>query len=127
VRLTVSDRQVKGITSGASAPTSEAVLAFTQPAVNPLTLPVVVRGDVPLVGAASVTAVTLRIRRGNGTAGAVLATGAFTVTGAQTVPGNLSVIDTAYDNTGYSLTVQATGAAATCGPGHLETQTGVPG
>src|SRR5215831_16593871 len=102
----MSDRQVKAISSGASAPTSETLLVFTQPAVNPLTLPVLIRGDVPLIGAASVTSVTLRIRRGNGTGGAVLATGAFTVTGAQTVPGNLSVIDSAYDNTGYSFTVQ---------------------
>jgi len=123
----MSDRQVKAISSGASAPTSETLLVFTQPAVNPLTLPVLIRGDVPLIGAASVTSVTLRIRRGNGTGGTVLATGAFTVTGAQTVPGNLSVIDSAYDNTGYSFTVQAAGAAATCGPGHLETQAGTPG
>jgi len=123
----MTDRQVKAVASGVSAPTSETVVAFTQPVVNPLTLPVLVRGDMPLVGAASVTAITLRIRRGNGITGATLATGAFTVTGAQTVPGNLSVIDTAYDNTGYSLTIQATGAAGTCGPGHLETQAGVAG
>jgi hypothetical protein len=123
----MSDRQVKSIGSGVAAPTTETVAAFTQPIINPLTLPVLVRGDMPLVGAASVTAITLRIRRGNGITGAILATGAFTVTGAQTVPGNLSVIDVAYDNTGYSLTIQATGAAGTCGPGHLETQAGVPG
>jgi len=123
----MSDRQVKAITAGTSAPTSEAVLAFTQPVINPLTLPVLIRGDAPLVGAASVTSVTLRIRRGNGITGTVLASGAFTVTGAQTVPGNLSVIDTAADGAGYSLTVQAAGAAGTCGPGHLEVQAGVPG
>lgn len=121
----MSDRNLKPIAAGANAPTSETQLAFSQPPqTNPATIPVVVRGDVPLVGAASVTAVTLRIRRGNGIGGALLATGAFTVTGAQTVPGNLSVIDSAYDGTGYSFTVQATGAAATCGPGHLETQPG---
>lgn len=123
----MSDRQVKSIGSGVSAPTSETVLAFTSPFINPATLPVLVRGDVPLVGATSVTAVTLRIRRGNGITGTVIATGAFTVTGAQTVPGNLSVIDTAYDETGYSLTIQAAGATATCGPGHLEVQAGTPG
>jgi hypothetical protein len=106
---------------------TETVLAFSAPFINPATLPVLVRGDVPLVGATSVTAVTLRIRRGNGITGTVLAAGAFTVTGAQTVPGNLSVIDTAYDETGYSLTIQATGATATCGPGHLEVQAGTPG
>jgi hypothetical protein len=122
----VSDRQLKSIGAGASAPTSETVLTSVVPVINPPTLPVVIRGDVPLIGAASVTAVTLRIRRGTGTGGTVLATGAFTVTGAQTVPGNLSVIDSAYDGTGYALTVQATGAAATCGPGHLEVQAGVP-
>ena len=121
----MSDRSLKSISSGASAPVAETLLAFSQPPMtNPASIPVVVRGDVPLVGAASVTAVTLRIRRGNGTAGTLLATGAFTVTGAQTVPGNLSFIDTAYDGTGYSFTVQATGATATCGPGHLETQPG---
>jgi hypothetical protein len=123
----VSDRQVKSVGNGTSAPTTETVLAFTQPVINPPTLPVIIRGDVPLVGAASVTAITLRIRRGNGITGAVLATGAFTVTGSQTVPGNLSVIDSAYDGTGWSLTIQATGAAGTCGPGHLEVQAGVPG
>lgn len=121
----MSDRKLTSITAGAAAPTSETVLAFTQPPqTNPGNIPVVVRGDVPLIGAASVTLVTLRIRRGNGVAGSLLATGAFTVTGAQTVPGNLSFVDTAYDGTGYSLTIQATGAAATCGPGHLEAQPG---
>lgn len=121
----MSDRKLTPIASGASAPTSETLLAFNGlPAVNPPTIPIVVRGDVPLIGAASVTVVTLRIRRGNGVAGAVLATGAFNVAGAVTVPGNLSIVDSAYDGTGYSLTVQATGAAATCGPGHLEAQPG---
>lgn len=121
----MSDRKLVAIASGASAPTSEALLAFTQPPMlNPASIPMIVRGDIPMIGAASVTAVTLRIRRGNGVAGATLATGAFTVTGATTVPGNLSFVDTAYDGTGYSLTIQATGAAATCGPGHLEAQPG---
>lgn len=121
----MSDRKLTSIAAGASAPTAETVLAFAQPpAVNPAGIPIVVRGDVPLIGATSVTAVTLRIRRGNGVGGALLGTGAFTINGAVTVPGNLSVIDAAYDGAGYSLTVQATGAAATCGPGHLEAQPG---
>jgi hypothetical protein len=121
----MSDRKLTAIAAGATAPVAETLLAFTQPpAVNPPGIPVVVRGDVPLIGAASTTTVTLRIRRANGIAGAVLATGVFTVTGAVTLPGNLSIVDTAYDGTGYSLTVQAAGAAGTCGPGHLEAQPG---
>lgn len=123
----MSDRSLQPITAGMAAPVAETVLAFSQPPKpNPPATPVVIRGDVPLIGAASVTLVTLRIRRGNGTGGALLATGAFTVTGAQTVPGNLSFVDTAADGTGYTLTVQSAGAAATCGPGHLETQPGQP-
>lgn len=121
----MSDRKLTAIASGASAPTSETLLAFVQPpANNPAAIPMVVRGDVPLIGGASVTSVTLRIRRGNGAAGTLLASGAFTVAGSVTIPGNLSFIDSAYDGTGYSLTVQAAGAAATCGPGHLEAQPG---
>lgn len=121
-----SDRSLQPIASGAAAPLAETALVFTRPPMpNPPNLPIVIRGDVPLIGAASVTGITLRIRRGNGTGGALLASGPFTVTGAQTVPGNLSVTDTAYDGTGYTLTVQAAGAAGTCGPGHLEAQTGV--
>lgn len=121
----MSDRALKAIGAGASAPTTETLLAFSQPPQpNPNSIPIVIRGDVPLIGAASVTAVTLRIRRGNGITGTLLATGAFSVAGATTVPGNLSFIDTAADGAGYSFTVQATGATATCGPGHLETQPG---
>ena len=54
----MSDRKLTAIAAGASAPTSETALAFTQPPpVNPAGIPLVVRGDVPLIGAASVTLV----------------------------------------------------------------------
>jgi hypothetical protein len=107
------------IPAATAANVAETVAAAIAPGpVNPA-IPVLVSATLPLIGAASVTAITMRLRRGTTVAGALLATAVFTVTGAQTVSGALEIADAAYDGTGYNLTIQATGAAGTCGPGSL--------
>ena len=112
-----------GIAAGTAAPTAETVVATIMPGAGAPTDYVVTRADCPLTGGASTTSITLQIRRGTTTAGASLASAAFTVAGAVTVGATLAIApDNAYDGTGYCLTAQAAGAAGTCGPGLLETE-----
>jgi hypothetical protein len=82
-------------------------------AVNPTSTPVLVRADCALIGASSVTAVTVGIYRGQAAGGTALYSQTFTVAGAVTVPASVAFRDTAYDGTGYSVGMEATGAAAT--------------
>ena len=112
------------IAASTSAPTSpETVIATLAPGtLNPSTDVVQLNAIVALVGASSVTAVTLKIRRGSAITGTLLATLAATVAGAVTIGASLSYEDTAYTGAGYCLTVQATGATATCGPGSFTAQ-----
>lgn len=119
-----SNRVSAGIAASTAVPTTpETIIGNLVPgAVNPTTIPVLVRADLALIGASSVTAVTLKIRRGNAITGALLATVAATVTAAVTIPATIAIVDTTPDGNGYCLTAQATGAAATCGPGALEAQ-----
>ena len=120
----MSNRVVAGVAASTSAPTSpETLVAFIGPGtLNPSTIPVIVGAQLALVGASSVTGVTVKIRRGNGITGSTLASILVPVSGAVSEPSALGLVDTAYDGTGYSLTVTAAGATATCGPGYLEAQ-----
>ena len=103
--------------------TTQTVIAAVAPGIlNPPTIPVLVVADCVLIGASSVTAITMEIRRGAAATGTLLATAAETVSGAVTRTGTVSFIDTAYDGKGYCLTMAATGAAGTCGPGALTAQ-----
>lgn len=119
-----TDRIVAGVAGSTAAPTSETAVATLAAGANPgAGFGVIVRADLPLIGTTSVTSVTVRIRRGptSGLTGAVIATCAVT-TGVNSFGASAAFYDTAYDGTGYVLSVQAAGAAATCGPGLLEAQ-----
>jgi len=120
----MSNRVATAVAASTSAPTSpETQVAFVGPGtLNPSTIPVIVNAQLALVGASSVTGVTVKIRRGNGITGSTLASMLVPVAGAVSEPSALGYVDTAYDGTGYSLTVTAAGAAATCGPGFIEAQ-----
>ena len=120
-----TSRVAAGVAAATPAPTSETAIAVLNAgAPNGPADSTLVRGECPLTGAASVTAMALTVRRGptSGLTGAVVGTVTLPVTGAQTLCATVPVLDTAYDGTGYVLSVQATGAAGTCGPGLLEAQ-----
>ena len=118
-----TNRVSAGIAASTVASLAEVIVATLNPgAVNPTTTPVLVRADLALIGASSVTSITMRIRRSQVIGGAAVATVAATVTGAVTIPGTIAFEDAAYDGAGYNLTVQAAGAAGTCGPGVFEAQ-----
>jgi hypothetical protein len=101
----------------AAVPTSAdtAVVSTNPGAMNPAGQNVLVRADCVLYGATNVTGVTITIHRGQTVAGAtVYATSApITVAGAVTVEASVAFRDSAYDGTGYTLSMQAAGAAAT--------------
>lgn len=120
----MSNRVAAGIAAGTTAPTAETVVASILPgAVNPAATTVEVRADLVIDGATSTTGVTLRLRRGTTTAGTVIATAALTISATGIRGESLGFLDAAPDGTGYCLTVQAVGAAGTCGPGVLAAQT----
>lgn len=120
----MSNRVGAGIASGTAAPTAETVVASIAPGgVNPPATSAEVRGDLVIDGATSTTGMTLRIRRGNATSGTLLASAALTISATGVRGESLGVVDTAPDGTGYCLTIQAVGAAGTCGPGVLTAHT----
>lgn len=120
----MSSRVAVGIASGTAVPTTpETVIAVLAPgSVNPGSLAVYVRAEVVLTGATSVTAMTVKLRRGATASGTLLNTLVQPVNGAVSQDGGIGFLDASYDGTGYCLTAQATGAAGTCGAGVLEAQ-----
>lgn len=72
-----------------------------------------VRADIALVGATSVTSVTVKLHRSQALGGAALYTRSFNVAGAVNVGASAAVVDTAYDGTGYNIGLTAVGAACT--------------
>lgn len=101
---------VASVAAAAVATGGSTVATITPGPVNPGN-PVLVRADCRLIGATSVTGVTVAIARVSG--GAALYSRTYTCTGAVNVAASPAFYDTAYDGSGYNLNMTAVGAACT--------------
>ena len=102
------------VVAAAAPAAADTALCSVKPGIlMPHATAVLVRADLALIGATSVTGFTVTIHRGQTVAGATVYAQTYAVTGAKTVSATVSCNDASYDGTGYTLSIQAVGADGT--------------